>query len=51
MITQYESESLGLMYGLIRQELLHVDTCTFNCAIRMIRSPMWAGFRNRISWR
>jgi hypothetical protein len=54
LITDYDSKSLGPMYGLIRQELLNVATSTLggrsNCAIRMTRSPLWAGCRNRISW-
>jgi hypothetical protein len=29
MVIDYESESLGSMYGLIRQKLMHVATSTF----------------------
>jgi hypothetical protein len=38
LISNYESESLGPMYGLIRQELLHVATCTLPWAIQLRNS-------------
>jgi hypothetical protein len=38
MITDYESESLGPMYGLIRQELLNVATSTLQWAVRLRNS-------------
>jgi hypothetical protein len=34
----YESESLGLMYGLIRQELLYVVASTFPWAVQLCSS-------------
>jgi hypothetical protein len=48
LITDYEpeSESLDTMYGLIRQELLHVATSTLPWAVQL----RCLGFRNRISW-
>jgi hypothetical protein len=54
LITDYESESLGLMYGLIRQELLNVIGSTSSWAVQLRSSydtiSTMSGFRNRISW-
>jgi hypothetical protein len=36
LITDYESESLGPMYGLIRQELLNVATSTLPWAVQLL---------------
>jgi hypothetical protein len=53
LIIDYDSESLGPMYGLIRRELVNVATSTLPWAVKLRssyeRSPLWAGFRNRIS--
>jgi hypothetical protein len=38
MINDYESESLGPMYGLIRQELLNVATSTLPWAVQLRNS-------------
>jgi hypothetical protein len=52
MITYYEFESLGPMYGLIRHEILHVATSTVTWAVQLrssydMTSNMGAAIRSR----
>jgi hypothetical protein len=55
LITDYESESLGPMSYVLSgwnycMLLLLLYRGRSNCAVRMIRSPIWAGYGSRISW-
>jgi hypothetical protein len=54
MINDCESESLGPMYDLIRQEQLNVATSTSQWVVQLRSSyetiSTMGGFRNRISW-
>jgi hypothetical protein len=43
--TNYESESLGNVYGLVRQACCYFYWTVSNCAVRMIRSPQSLGSR------